>query len=342
MARMFWTCGFCLAGWKIDGQTTSTDSLHGLLSILIVRLWSWILSCQVLKCCCCSCINSWRHWNNTPLWGTILDSMMNCTKEIRLDWFWIISIDCGFKERLLDCFGYCLLRCPSTLSGAGSGVKLVKGRITKGRWGQTFLTLQNFVKRCAILPNSVWPASTLALCTNLISQSYCSLLATGGAIFVSWCSDWICSDSRFIFRCKDGVHIDGSHTGVSRIIYSSCVGRDQVIWNAWSSINTEINFKVGLSKIADTSWLTNRPVNPLNIGQFVNNGGKEACNVAYMELDLPDQFPLSLRKFLPNVHFESSAMDGVRPLRLVVLIAVRDIEEGEELLSSYFTILQST
>ena len=99
---------------------------------------------------------------------------------------------------------------------------------------------------------------------------------------------------------------------------------------------------VGLSKIADTSWLTNRPVNPLNIGQFVNNGGKEACNVAYMELDLPDQFPLSLRKFLPNVHFESSAMDGVRPLRLVVLIAVRDIEEGEELLSSYFTILQST
>ena len=58
------------------------------------------------------------------------------------------------------------------------------------------------------------------------------------------------------------------------------------------------------------------------------------------EVDLPSQFPLHLRKFLPNVNFESSAIDGERPLRLVVLIAVRDIVEGEELLSSYFTILQ--
>ena len=113
----------------------------------------------------------------------------------------------------------------------------------------------------------------------------------------------------------------------------------KVVWE-YKLLKTKVNLKVGLSKIADTSWLTNRPVNPLNIGQFVNNGGKESCNVAYLELDLSAQFPLHLRKFLPNVNFESSAMDGVRPLRLVVLIAVRDIQEGEELLSSYFTILQ--
>ena len=135
------------------------------------------------------------------------------------------------------------------------------------------------------------------------------------------------------------MHIDGSHTGVSRVIYSSCVGRDQVTLGI-RLLKTYVNLQVGLFKIADTSWLTNRPVNPLNIGQFVNNGGKEACNVAYLELDLPDQFPLHLRKFLPNVNFESSAIDGVRPLRLVVLVALRDIEQGEELLSSYFTILQ--
>ena len=34
--------------------------------------------------------------------------------------------------------------------------------------------------------------------------------------------------SRFIFRCIDGVHVDGSNIGISRVIFRSCAGRDQV------------------------------------------------------------------------------------------------------------------
>jgi len=36
------------------------------------------------------------------------------------------------QERVLECFGYCLSRCPSSLPGAGSGVKLIQGKISKG------------------------------------------------------------------------------------------------------------------------------------------------------------------------------------------------------------------
>ena len=97
---------------------------------------------------------------------------------------------------------------------------------------------------------------------------------------------------------------------------------------------------MGLTRIGDTSWLTPRPVNPLNVGQFVNNETKQLpSNVRYVELDLPNTFPLHLRKFLPNVNFESCAVDGERSLRLVLLTALRDIGEGEELFSSYFTLI---
>ena len=44
-------------------------------------------------------------------------------------------------------------------------------------------------------------------------------------------------------------------------------------------------------------------------------------------------------QFLPNVHYAGSGEDGARLMRVVGLEAVRDIGEGEELLSSYFTLV---
>ena len=36
--------------------------------------------------------------------------------------------------------------------------------------------------------------------------------------------------NQYIFRCGDGVLIDGSSRGISRTIFRSCTGRDQVGW----------------------------------------------------------------------------------------------------------------
>ena len=73
-------------------------------------------------------------------------------------------------------------------------------------------------------------------------------------------------------------------------------------------------------RVADTSWLTLRPVNPLNIGQIVNNECRDQeANVRYQEADLPPSFPLHLRKFLPNIHYESGCSGGA--IRIVYLQA---------------------
>ena len=81
-------------------------------------------------------------------------------------------------------------------------------------------------------------------------------------------------------------------------------------------------------------------MNPLNVGQIVNNAPNEkAVNVNYHELNLDlEAFDPNLRVFLPNVHFKST---NQRYLRIVPLVAIRDIEAGEELYSSYFSIVDT-
>lgn len=132
--------------------------------------------------------------------------------------------------------------------------------------------------------------------------------------------------NQFLFRCADGVLLDGNDRAVSRAIFRSCAGRDQV----------------GCVRVCDTSWLTPRPVNPLAIGQYVNNSCTGfPANVCYQELNLSiAAFPLNLRKFIPNIHFSGGEEDR-GDLRLVVLMALRDIDQGEELFSNYFTFVKN-
>ena len=61
--------------------------------------------------------------------------------------------------------------------------------------------------------------------------------------------------NSFIFRCIDGLHVDGKDRGLSKSVYKSCVYRDAY----------------GFYPAADLSWLTLNPCNPLSIGQYVNN-----------------------------------------------------------------------
>ncbi|XP_043919730.1 SET domain-containing protein 9 isoform X3 [Protopterus annectens] len=125
----------------------------------------------------------------------------------------------------------------------------------------------------------------------------------------------------FIFRCIDGVLIDGNDRGVSKIIYRSCSGRD----------------RLGPCKLSDDTWLSPFPVNPLAVGQYVNNCSNEReANVCYQEFDVPAHFPLHFRQYLPNVSYMH---DIERPLRCVILVALRNISLNEELFSNYYTIV---
>ncbi|CAL4154531.1 unnamed protein product, partial [Meganyctiphanes norvegica] len=130
----------------------------------------------------------------------------------------------------------------------------------------------------------------------------------------------------FIFRCADGILIDGNDKSISRMMYRSCSGRD----------------RVGIHELADSSWLTEFPQNPLNVGQYVNNQSKGfPSNVCYHEITLePGLIPITQRRFLPNLWYSTSEGRSVAdvPLRLVALVATRDISPGEELFSDYFTI----
>lgn len=134
----------------------------------------------------------------------------------------------------------------------------------------------------------------------------------------------------YILRCEDGLLVDGNDRGLSKSIFKSCAARDRFGWEM---------------PCCDKSWLTATPVNPLNVGQYVNNedGGVHKHNVIYQEVRLPlptsaqQGFPLQFWRFLPNVWYNPS--NNAVGLRLVPLVAIRDIEEGEELFSSYFTIV---
>ena len=83
-------------------------------------------------------------------------------------------------------------------------------------------------------------------------------------------------------------------------------------------------------------------VNPLNVGQIVNNCNKDfTSNVAYHEIDVfIDNFRLQLRPFLPTVNYGGNSED--LKVRIIPLIASKDIKEGQELFSTYFTIINTT
>jgi len=62
------------------------------------------------------------------------------------------------------------------------------------------------------------------------------------------------------------------------------------------------------------------------------------ANVTYQELDIPLSCILpQLRCFLPNVWYSGSSEHD--HLRLVALVSTTDIEEGDEVFSTYYTVI---
>ncbi|KAM7379035.1 hypothetical protein PAMP_004610 [Pampus punctatissimus] len=189
---------------------------------------------------------------------------------------------CG-HDATLQSLGFCIDRKPSTLHFAGTGVFVTRGFVPKG--------------------------TTVAMYPGTVYQAYEPILLQS-------------IGNPFVFRCIDGVLIDGNDKGISKMVYKSCSGRD----------------RIGPFMMSDTSWLTASPQNPLAVGQYVNNCSNEwPANVCYQEYDVPDKFPIELRQYLPNINYSQGIQ---RPLRCVVLVSLRDITAGEELFSNYFTIVR--
>ncbi|XP_067889621.1 SET domain-containing protein 9 isoform X2 [Heterodontus francisci] len=183
---------------------------------------------------------------------------------------------------MFETLGFIINRATSSLSFAGRGVFVTTGRVPKG----------------AVV--CMYPGTVYQQNEPILFQSMCN---------------------PFIFRCIDGVLIDGNDKGISKVIYRSCSGRD----------------RLGPYKTSDVTWLTETPVNPLAVGQYVNNCSNEkAANVYYQEFDVPVTFPVEFRQYVPNVNYGHNVE---RPLRCVVLVALRDIDKGEELFSNYYTIV---
>ncbi|NXF10002.1 SETD9 protein, partial [Smithornis capensis] len=186
------------------------------------------------------------------------------------------------EEVLYNTLGFTLSRDRSSLVSAGMGVFVTKGFVPKG----------------AVV--SMYPGTVYRKHEPIFFQSL---------------------GNPFIFRCIDGILIDGNDKGLSRSVYRSCSRRDQL----------------GPFQMSDESWLTASPQNPLAVGQYVNNCSHDkAANVCYQEFDVPRHFPVELKQYLPNVLYSH---DIESHLRCVVLVTLRDIRQGEELFSNYYTVV---
>lgn len=185
-------------------------------------------------------------------------------------------------DAMFQSLGFCIDRKPSTIPDGGTGVFVTRGLVPKG--------------------------ATVAMYPGTIYQAYEPILLQS-------------IRNPFVFRCIDGVLVDGNDKGISKMVYKSCSGRD----------------RMGPFATSDTTWLTVTPQNPLAVGQYVNNCSDERpANVCYLEHDVPDTLPVEFRRYLPNVNYSAHSQ---RPLRCVVLVSLRDIAAGEELFSNYYTIV---
>ncbi|CAH1776027.1 unnamed protein product [Owenia fusiformis] len=187
-------------------------------------------------------------------------------------------------EKLYDTTGFVIDRCPSQLIGGGRGVAVTRGKIPKH-------------SLVALYPGTLYQPQDPILFQSI--------------------------NNPFIFRCIDGLLIDGNDSGLSKFIFKSCHGRE----------------RIGPFYTCDMSWLTDFPINPLGIGQYINNRSNDhPANVAYQEVDLGDSLQFHLRQYIPHAWYQSPGYSDYR-CRTVALVSLRDISEDEELFSSYFTVV---
>ncbi|XP_067928925.1 SET domain-containing protein 9-like [Watersipora subatra] len=186
-----------------------------------------------------------------------------------------------------ETLGFTISRCRSTIIEAGTGVRVTKGVIPKNHL-------------VALYPGLIYQVGEPILLQSLAN--------------------------KFIFRCQDGVLLDGNDRALSKHLFRSCAGRDIV----------------GAHLMCDISWLTDHPINMLNVGQYINNHTEEMpANVEYHELDLELEFPARYLKYIPNIEYSWNHQENIpRTRRIILLRSLREINTGEELFSTYFRLIK--
>jgi len=160
---------------------------------------------------------------------------------------------------------------------------------------------------------------------------------------------WASLGNPYIFRCADGILLDANCRGLSASIFRSLLYRDSIPHRDHVA--------------ADSTWMSSYlslALNPLSVGQFVNNATipheadgaepgmkKRLANVAYCEMSFgfPEEIHPEWLQLLPYLYCEanvqSTIMRGERDLKVVALVATKDIFHGDELFSTYFTVVPS-
>eukprot|EP01095_Lingulamoeba_sp_RSL-Kostka_P005444 TRINITY_DN16792_c0_g1_i1.p1 TRINITY_DN16792_c0_g1~~TRINITY_DN16792_c0_g1_i1.p1 ORF type:complete len:262 (+),score=47.82 TRINITY_DN16792_c0_g1_i1:120-905(+) len=132
--------------------------------------------------------------------------------------------------------------------------------------------------------------------------------------------------NNYFLRRRDGSSVDGKYDGLSKWFYSSVSKRND--------LSNEI-------KLCDDSWIDfslNKELysrNPLATGHLINHAQNEEANVMYFEHDYQlSNYNIGIRKYIPNIPYNNNYIN-TKSLNTIVMVALRDIENGEELYSNY-------
>jgi hypothetical protein len=223
-------------------------------------------------------------------------------------------------KQLLNTVHFYCYKAPSTVKGAGHGVFL--------------RSIQN-VKRGSIV--SLYP--------GVVYQAY------EPKFFQS-------IGNSFILQRKDFTFIDGNDRYLSKFMYTSCSKRDAILMKNEDGSLKRID-------VCDDTWLrfkkhtceqdmdTISVHNPYNIGHYINspmnNNNIDEANVMYYEYDFrvgvsensecsDFVWPLELQYLIPNIPYQPS---GNNVVQSIVLVALRDIQNGEELFASYDNLVHA-
>ena len=224
------------------------------------------------------------------------------------------------REILLKNFGFDLEIKTSAMPGAGKGVFLRQGRVIRGQ--------------------------VVALYPGTIYMPYQPILLPS-------------IKNPYIFRCSDGIFIDGNYRGLSAMIYKSIHGRDRIGSQipvcdiSWLHLRSVMNENSAKNKDSMNDSL-NFVINPLNVGQIVNNANPKipghSANLAYQEVNLivggtknDPALEHKLLGLLPNAYYKNDIFDTWEPftIKVVALVATVDINQGDELLATYFTLVNT-
>ena len=152
---------------------------------------------------------------------------------------------------------------------------------------------------------------------------------------------WPTWRNDYFLRCSDGSSVDGKFYGISGWMYRSTVSRSRIVLSDGSTrMSCDDQWRIMSNSVrrGNPEGESNEFDNPLNTGHFINCASEGTrANVMYHEHVFTVDCPLSLRKFIPNVSYSSMGDSDVSDLlvKSVVMIALRTIDDGEELFSDY-------